>query len=401
MSMDLVVPEVGESIREVQIARWIKRQGDWVDKDEEVVEIETEKATVVVPAPASGRLDAILKGEGEFAEVGDTIARLTTPDAAQRSGDGAPSDEQAAAPEIAKRIAKPATSISPAPIAGEVRGGKRKPSVAPRTRRASRPAPDAAVRGRSQPAPQIPETPAPAPRDEAGDRQEELVPMSMLRRTIARRLVQAQQEAALVTTFNEIDMQAVIDLRRQFSESFRAQFDVKLGFMSFFVKAVVEALKRCPELNAQVEDGQIRYRNYYDIGVAIGSDKGLVVPVLKDCQKMSFAQIEQRIDVFAARAAEGRLAPEELEGGTFTISNGGIYGSLLSTPIVNPPQSGILGLHAIQDRPAARDGQVVIRPIMYVALTYDHRIVDGREAVTFLRRVKEVIETPSRLLLEV
>jgi 2-oxoglutarate dehydrogenase E2 component (dihydrolipoamide succinyltransferase) len=225
--------------------------------------------------------------------------------------------------------------------------------------------------------------------------------MNMLRQTIARRLVEAQQNAALVTTFNEADMQEVIDLRRELGETFRDQHDTKLGFMSFFVKAVVEGLKRYPELNAQLDGREIVYRGYYDIGVAVGSGRGLVVPVLRNCERLSFAEIEQQIADFAKRASDGRLAPKDLEGGTFTISNGGVYGSLLSTPIINPPQSGVLGLHAIQDRPVAREGQVVIRPMMYIALTYDHRLVDGREAVGFLRRVKEVIETPSRLFLEV
>jgi 2-oxoglutarate dehydrogenase E2 component (dihydrolipoamide succinyltransferase) len=225
--------------------------------------------------------------------------------------------------------------------------------------------------------------------------------MNMLRQTIARRLVEAQQNAALVTTFNEVDMQEVMDLRRQFGETFKTAFDVKLGFMSFFVKAVVEGLKRCPELNAQIDGKEIVYRDYYDIGVAIGSGRGLVVPVVRNCERLSFAEIERTIADYAARAGDSRLAPEELSGGTFTISNGGIYGSLLSTPIVNPPQSGVLGLHAIQERPVARNGQVVVRPMMYTALTYDHRLVDGREAVTFLRRIKDVIETPARLFLEI
>jgi 2-oxoglutarate dehydrogenase E2 component (dihydrolipoamide succinyltransferase) len=233
------------------------------------------------------------------------------------------------------------------------------------------------------------------------DRAERRVRMNLLRQTIARRLVEAHQTAALVTTFNEVDMAEVIELRRQFGETFLADHDIKLGFMSFFVKAAVDALRRYPEVNARIEDTDIVYHDYFDIGVAIGSGRGLVVPVLRNCERLSFADIERQIADFAQRATDGRLAPDELQGGTFTISNGGIYGSLLSTPIINPPQSGVLGLHAIQDRPVARDKQVVIRPMMYVALTYDHRLVDGREAVGFLRRMKEVLETPSRLFLEV
>jgi 2-oxoglutarate dehydrogenase E2 component (dihydrolipoamide succinyltransferase) len=225
--------------------------------------------------------------------------------------------------------------------------------------------------------------------------------MSLIRRRIGERLVEAQQQAALLTTFNEIDMTAVKQLREKHQEAFQQKYNIKLGYMSFFVKAVVEALKQQPELNAEIRDGQILYRNYYHIGVAIGSERGLVVPVLKFAERRSFAEIELAIDHFASRAAENKLTPQDLESGTFTITNGGVYGSLLSTPIVNPPQSGVLGMHAIQDRPVACDAQVVIRPMMYVALTYDHRLIDGREAVTFLRHIKESIEEPARILLEV
>src|SRR6185369_5651259 len=229
-----------------------------------------------------------------------------------------------------------------------------------------------------------------------GDRREEVVPMTRLRRTVAERLVQAQHNAALLTTFNEVDMSAIMALRKQYGDTFKEKYNVKLGFMSFFVKATVETLKQIPVVNAEVRGTNLVYHNYYDIGVAIGSGKGLVVPVLRNAERLSFAEIELAIGDFAARAKENKLKVEELQGGTFTISNGGIYGSLLSTPIVNPPQSGILGLHAIQERPVAREGQVVIRPMMYVAMTYDHRIVDGREAVGFLKRIKECVEAPAR-----
>jgi 2-oxoglutarate dehydrogenase E2 component (dihydrolipoamide succinyltransferase) len=234
-----------------------------------------------------------------------------------------------------------------------------------------------------------------------GGREEELVPMSPLRRRIAERLVEAQQVAALLTTFNEVDMSGVMALRSEHREAFQQAYGVKLGFMSFFIKATIEALKAIPQINAEIRGSQIVYHNYYDIGIAVSSSKGLVVPVLRNAERLSFGEIELAIEDFGRRARENKIKLEELEGGTFTISNGGVFGSLLSTPIVNPPQSGILGLHAIQDRPVARDGQVVIRPMMYIALTYDHRIVDGREAVTFLRRVKEGIEQPARLLLEI
>jgi 2-oxoglutarate dehydrogenase E2 component (dihydrolipoamide succinyltransferase) len=247
--------------------------------------------------------------------------------------------------------------------------------------------------------------PAPAPsvpsaRPETAEHPEEVVRMSRLRRTVASRLVQAKSEMALLTTFNEVDMSAVMSLRKEIQESFTARHGVKVGFMSFFVKAVVDALKLVPQLNAEIRGDDIVYKHYFDIGVAIGGGKGLVVPVLRNAERLSFAGIEKSIVEFATRAKEGKLMPAELEGGSFTISNGGVYGSLLSTPIVNPPQSGVLGMHTIQERPIALNGQVVIRPMMYIALTYDHRIVDGKEAVTFLKRVKEVIENPSRLLLE-
>jgi 2-oxoglutarate dehydrogenase E2 component (dihydrolipoamide succinyltransferase) len=245
-------------------------------------------------------------------------------------------------------------------------------------------------------------TPVPAvtPAQAAGAHEEDVVPMSLLRRRVAERLVQAQQSAALLTTFNEIDMSGVRGLREAHQEAFQQRHQVKLGIMSFFVKAVIEGLKLIPELNAEIRGTDIVYRNYYDIGIAVGGGRGLVVPVLRNAERLSFGEIETAIADFARRAQANRLSLEELQGGTFTISNGGVYGSLLSTPIVNPPQSGVLGLHVIQDRPVARDGQVVVRPMMYVALTYDHRIVDGREAVTFLRHVKACVEEPARILLE-
>jgi 2-oxoglutarate dehydrogenase E2 component (dihydrolipoamide succinyltransferase) len=257
--------------------------------------------------------------------------------------------------------------------------------------------------------PVVPQSPNAAPQPAANlpadiptaFRQEQVVPMTRLRKTLAERLVQAQQTAALLTTFNEVDMTGVMTLRKEYQEQFTQKYGLKLGFMSFFVKAVIDALRLIPQVNAEIRGTDIIYRNYYDIGVAVGGGRGLVVPVLRNAERMSFAQIETTIGELAKRAKENKLTLEELQGGTFTISNGGVYGSLLSTPIINPPQSGILGMHAIQERPIALNGQVVIRPMMYLALTYDHRIVDGREAVTFLKRIKEVIENPARILLEV
>jgi 2-oxoglutarate dehydrogenase E2 component (dihydrolipoamide succinyltransferase) len=434
MMVDLIIPEVGESIHEVQVLAWKKQPGDEVQKDEEVVEIETEKATVPISAPAAGRLAEVLKNNGDFAEVGDTLARIETAEQPASATSHKPSqqaatakaeagEEAVAAPQPASRgtavgqgsgakvqgsgpeVEPRRTGVSPVRPKKEVESLKAAAPVPEKTATRSKPSAPAAKAKSPAPSPQPPAQ-APSPQSPAlahspNGRPEQRVPMNMLRQTIARRLVEAHQNAALVTTFNEVDMQEVIDLRRELGETFRDQHDTKLGFMSFFVKAVVEGLKRYPELNAQLDGREIVYRGYYDIGVAVGSGRGLVVPVLRNCERLSFAEIEQQIADFASRAASGRLAPHELAGGTFTISNGGVYGSLLSTPIINPPQSGVLGLHAIQDRPVAREGQVVIRPMMYIALTYDHRLVDGREAVGFLRRVKEVIETPSRLFLEV
>ena len=368
----LTVPEVGESISEVQIAHWLKQEGQRVEGDEPLVELETDKATVELPAPAGGVLTTILKHDGETAEVGEVIGYL---------------DEAAQSPS--------ASGATPAEAPQEEPPSEAAPVAAAA---AEAPAPDQ----RQPPAveavePAIAATPVSA----AEARPEEIVPMSPIRRRIAERLVQAQQTAALLTTFNEIDMSAVIALRQQYRDAFHAEYGTKLGFMSFFVKAVIEGLKRFPELNAEIRGWDIAYRYYYDIGIAVGGGKGLVVPVLRNAERMSFAEIERAIADLAARARENKLKLEELEGGTFTISNGGVYGSLLSTPIVNPPQSGILGMHAIEDRPVARNGQVVIRPMMYVALTYDHRLVDGREAVGFLRRVREIVEDPARMLLEI
>jgi 2-oxoglutarate dehydrogenase E2 component (dihydrolipoamide succinyltransferase) len=360
MPVELVVPSVGESITEVEIGDWLKKPGDTVDQDEPVVVIETEKVTVELPAPASGTISSMLKKKGDKASIGDVIGYIET---------------------NGSRPTPPPTRTADAPRSEET------PRPAERESREPEP------RGLT-PLPSVP------PVRQSG-RDEQIVPMTPIRRRIAQRLVEAQKSAALLTTFNQIDMSAVIALRKQHQDAFQAKYRVKLGFMSFFVKASIEALKLIPQVNAEIRGNDIVYRNYYDIGIAVGGGKGLVVPVLRSAERMSFAEVERAIADFAQRAGANQLRVDELQGGTFTISNGGIYGSMLSTPIVNPPQSGVIGLHAIEDRPVARDGAVVVRPMMYVALTYDHRIVDGREAVTFLTRIKEVIEEPARLLLEV
>jgi 2-oxoglutarate dehydrogenase E2 component (dihydrolipoamide succinyltransferase) len=336
-------------------------------------------------------LTKILKQAGETAAVGDVIAHIQEGAASE-----SPVPTKASVP-AAPTVAAPVRSAGPMREAGREAGGsdgagqKSPPSVPPARETPPVPALKSATALTSPPA---------LPGGVAG-REERVVPMSPIRRRIAQRLVEAQRNAALLTTFNEIDMSAVIAIRKKFQEAFQEQFGVKLGFMSFFVKAVVEGLSEIPQLNAEVRGNDIVYRNYFDIGIAVGGGKGLVVPVLRNAERLSFAEVELAIGDFARRAEQNQLKVDELQGGTFTISNGGVYGSLMSTPIVNPPQSGVLGMHAIQERPVARDGNVVIRPMMYVALTYDHRLVDGREAVTFLKRVREIVEDPARLLIEV
>jgi len=453
MSVELKIPEVGESIQEVQIGKWLKQEGDQVAQDEQVVELETDKASMELPAPSAGVLSKILKREGETVSIGDVIAQIEQTDgrstkkpsrekaAKTRSGTGKKKSKQPkskgekskrekAQPESEQReqgTAQPQEPSPAAPSPSAQRRERRQPYATPSARRALRQyglteaeveasgdqlrredveryVQQARQRAEPEPEPEQPIETAPAPRPQAPSAESELeqvVPMSLIRRRIAQRLVEAQQRAALLTTFNEIDMSQVIQLRRQYREPFQEEYGIKLGFMPFFVKAAVDALLHFPEVNAEIRDDNIAYRHYYHIGIAIGGGKGLVVPVLRFAERMSFADIEEAIDDFADRAQANKLQPQDLEGGTFTITNGGIYGSLLSTPIVNPPQSGVLGMHAIQQRPVARDGQVVIRPMMYVALSYDHRIVDGREAVSFLKRLKETIEEPARMLIEV
>ena len=364
MPVELVVPSVGESITEVEIGDWLKNPGELLHQDEPVVVIETEKVTVELPAPISGTLTSTLKRKGEKALVGDVIGYME-PDRGRE-----PSPKGRGWPE------GPGDGPSP---------------VAPSTRH---PLPEAEGKPAEKSA--VPASPSPA-----ASREEQVIPMTPIRRRIAERLVEAHKSAALLTTFNQVDMSAVAALRKQHQETFQARYQIKLGLMSFFVKATIEALKAIPQLNAEVRGYDVLYRNYHDIGIAVGGGKGLVVPVLRNAERMSFAEIEKAIADFAQRAQANELKVDELQGGTFTISNGGVYGSMLSTPIVNPPQSGVLGLHAIEDRPVAREGQVVIRPMMYIALTYDHRIVDGREAVTFLKRIKDLIENPARMLLEI
>ena len=413
MAMELRVPALGESIREATLGAWKHAEGDEVTLDEPLVEVESEKATVEVPSPGAGVLRKILRKSGDTVAVGEVIAEIealaagAAPGKANgRKGDGngKPSAESSvrAAPSARRALAE--SGLSAEEVKGSGRGGRiSKQDVT----RALQGQAEEQVEQKAKPAP----SPAPAPpptletpaavRPATDGARERVVPMSPLRKTVARRLVEAQHAAAILTTFNEVDMSGVLGLREKYQERFVKQHGIKLGFMSFFVKASIEALKAYPGVNAEIRGTDVVYKDHYDIGVAVGGGKGLVVPVVRDADRLSFSEVEAAIADLAGRARDNKLGLKELEGGTFTISNGGVYGSLLSTPILNPPQSGILGLHSIQKRPVVVGDAVVVRPMMYVALSYDHRLVDGREAVQFLVRVKECVEDPERLLLEV
>jgi 2-oxoglutarate dehydrogenase E2 component (dihydrolipoamide succinyltransferase) len=407
MSLSLKVPPLGESVREATLGTWKHKEGDHVEADEPLVEVESEKATLEVPSPGAGVLRRILRKAGETVAVGEVIAEIDQVDAgvvaAPTGGNGhaaaAPAPELRAGPAARKVIAD--SGLGAKELTGTGRGGRVSNQDVARALDA-REAPLGVVGNvvAKQAVPELIDVPAErsAPVDISRER---VVPMSPLRRTVARRLVEAQQTAAILTTFNEIDMTAVLALRERYQERFVKQHGLKLGFMSFFVKAAIDALKAYPAVNAEIRGTDILYKDHYDIGVAVGGGKGLVVPVVRDADRLSFAELEKTIGELAVRAKDNKLTMKDLEGGTFTISNGGVYGSLLSTPILNPPQSGILGLHAIQKRPVVVDGQIVIRSMMYVALSYDHRLIDGREAVQYLVRVKECVEDPERILLEV
>ena len=406
--VEVKVPSVGESISEVQIGRWMKAEGEWIAADQDLLELETEKASVQVPAPESGFIRNIRKQAEEFAMVDDVLCDIEPapePAGSAPASADAPESSASDSPESGDEIVMPAAKrlmeengLTITDVKATGPGGR---ILKEDVLRAIDSKPAKPVAQKPKAAPVLESDNALTAPAQLGSRREEVKPLSMIRRTIATRLVEAQQSAALLTTFNEVNMGPIMDLRKKYKDAFQERHGVKLGFMSFFAKASVEALRRFPSVNAEIRGNNIVYRHYNDIGIAIGGGKGLVVPVLRNVEDMSFATIEKTIGDFARKAMENRLVPEDLEGGTFTISNGGVYGSMLSTPIVNAPQSAILGLHAIQDRPMAVNGQVVIQPIMYLALTYDHRIIDGREAVSFLKTIKEVCEDPSRLFLEV
>ena len=416
MATPIVVPGLGESVTEATVAKWMKNVGDPVKADEPLAELETDKVTQELFAPAAGTLAEITAPAGTTVAIGAVIGQISegavaaapapkpaaapaaAPPPAPAAAAPAPAAAaQAQAPAVRKLVAE--NNLDPAAIAGTGKDGRlTKGDVVAHLAKPAAP--------QASPASPAPAAPRPAPQPEqphvprALTPNEERVPMSRLRRRIAERLKQAQNTAAMLTTFNEVDMGAVMELRDQYKDSFEKRHKVKLGFMGFFVKAAIQALKEIPAVNGEIDGGDIIFKNHYDIGVAVGTEQGLVVPVVRDADKLSLPQIEAKIGELGKRARDGKLALEDLQGGTFTISNGGVYGSLMSTPILNTPQSGILGMHKIQQRPMAIAGKIETRPMMYLALSYDHRIVDGREAVTFLVRMKECLEDPQRLILE-
>jgi 2-oxoglutarate dehydrogenase E2 component (dihydrolipoamide succinyltransferase) len=397
---DIMTPALGESVTEATVARWTKKAGDPVRKDEILVELETDKVSLEVAASADGVLSEITAAEGATVERGSVLGRITEGAvAAKAPAAPAPKAEAAPpAPATAKAAVEPVLAPSAQRVVAENKLDASAITGSGKDGRVTKGDALAALDARAKAPPAAPVAPA-APR-EIHER-EERVRMTRLRQTIARRLKEAQNNAAMLTTFNEVDMGAVMALRNSYKDVFEKTHGVKLGFMSFFVKAVIHALKQVPDVNAEIDGQDIIYKNHYDIGVAVGTEKGLVVPVVRDADAMSLAGVEKAIGALGKKARDGQLALEDLQGGTFTISNGGVYGSLMSTPILNAPQSGILGMHKIQDRPMAVGGQVVIRPMMYLALSYDHRVVDGQGAVTFLVHVKEAIEDPQRLLLDI
>ncbi len=411
MLIEVKVPVLSESVAEATLLSWHKKQGDYVQRDENLIDIETDKVVLELPAPMAGKITKILKEDGGTVVSNEVIAQIDTaaaapaenaakaalpakPAEASKAAAKPPDARPAAPAPAAEVVAMPAarkvaadSNVDLAQVPGTGRGGRvTKPDVVAHLAGAARPV-----------------TPLPAAVDLdslMGDRPEKRVAMSRLRQRVAERLVQSQSTAAILTTFNEVNMQAVMDLRNRYKERFEKDHGVKLGFMSFFVKAALAALKKYPVLNASVDGTDIVYHGYFDVGIAVGSPRGLVVPIVRNADQMSLAEIEKTISDFGKRAQEGKLTIEELTGGTFSISNGGVFGSMLSTPIINPPQSAILGIHATKDRPVAENGQVVIRPMNYLAMSYDHRIIDGREAVLGLVAIKEALEDPARLLLD-
>lgn len=399
MSIEVKVPVLPESVADATVASWHKKVGDKVRRDENLLDLETDKVVLEVPAPVDGILKEILFQEGDTVTSSQILARIEegaaapaqtekqdNKEEADRQGTIA-SEDQSTSPAVRRMLAE--NDLQAGQISGSGKDGRiTKEDVLSFIEE---------KRKRSKPA----TVPIKAAQAAMGAREERRVPMSRLRAKIAERLLQAQHNAAMLTTFNEVNLKAVMDLRAQYKDSFEKKYGVKLGFMSFFTKAVVEALKRFPSVNASIDGQDIVYHGYYDIGIAVSTERGLVVPVIRDADQLSMADIEKAIADSANRARQGKLSMEEMQGGTFTITNGGVFGSLLATPIINPPQTAILGMHKIQERPIAENGQVVIRPMMYLALSYDHRLIDGKESVQFLVNVKELLEDPARLLLNI
>ncbi len=396
--IEILVPELSESVSEATLLEWKKQPGEAVEQDEILIDVETDKVVLEVPAPSAGVLVEIVKGDGSTVTAGEVLARIDTEAKATAA---APAAEEKAAPAEPAATASGTTVTAASPAASKILAEKGLDVTAVEgTGRDGRvtkaDAMAAQAGGVAKPA-----AAAPAPASLSLDgRPEQRVPMSRLRARVAERLLQSQQENAILTTFNEVNMQAIMDLRKQYKDTFEKEHGVKLGFMSFFVKAAVAALKKYPILNASVDGKDIIYHGYFDIGIAVGSPRGLVVPILRNADQMSIAEIEKQIADYGRRAQDGKLTLEELTGGTFSISNGGVFGSMLSTPIINPPQSAILGIHATKERPVVENGQIVIRPMNYLAMSYDHRIIDGREAVLGLVAMKEALEDPQRLLLD-
>ncbi|PRY99390.1 2-oxoglutarate dehydrogenase E2 component [Jezberella montanilacus] len=404
---DVVVPQLSESVAEATLMTWKKKPGDAITADEILIEIETDKVVMEVPAPASGVLAEIVKPDGSMVTSGEVLAKIDTEGKASASAPVAAAPAAAAAAPAAAPVAAPATSGIASPAASKILADKGLTAAgiegSGRDGRVTKG--DALAAGSVSAAAPAKAAPLANPAMPLGQsldgRPEQRVPMSRLRARVAERLLQSQQDNAILTTFNEVNMKGVIDLRNQYKDKFEKEHGVKLGFMSFFVKAAVAALKRYPVVNASVDGKDIIYHGYFDIGIAVGSPRGLVVPILRNADQMTIADIEKTIADFGKRASEGKLGIEEMTGGTFSISNGGVFGSMLSTPIINPPQSAILGVHATKDRPVVENGQIVIRPINYLALSYDHRIIDGREAVLALVAMKDALEDPQRMLLEI
>src|SRR5512140_1538396 len=419
--VEVKVPQLSESVAEATLLQWKKKAGEAVAIDEILIEIETDKVVLEVPAPAAGVLAEILQADGATVLAEQVIARIDTEGKAIATAPPAGRPAAATAPAAAAAqaatavgsgakagIAMPAAArlmadnqLAAGSVAGTGRDGRvTKGDVLGAMAQGTRPAPAPVAVPAVAPRAALPQVQAPVPMPEPGDRPEQRVPMSRLRARVAERLLQSQSSAAILTTFNEVNMAPVIEMRKRFQEKFEKEHGVKIGFMSFFVKAAVHALKKYPVINASVDGNDIVYHGYFDIGIAVGSPRGLVVPILRNADQMSFADIEKKIAEYGAKARDGKLALEELTGGTFSISNGGVFGSMLSTPIINPPQSAILGIHATKDRAVVENGQIVVRPINYLAMSYDHRIIDGREAVLGLVAMKEALEDPARLLFD-